>query len=131
MAYRTMNSHDMFVFRARFNLFTNRTIGNDILFCWYQSYHSYQWNYPVPSQVTWENNRSLLNEKHIHQQNYWNDILFYGYQWTVGIALYPARSHAKIIEVPLLRCIFTNRTTGMTSLSIGTNHTISTNGPSV
>ena len=29
-----------------------------------------------------------------------------------------------------MRCIFTNRTTGMTSFSIGTNPTIGTNGPS-
>ena len=101
-----------------FSVGTNRTIRtNGIALC--------------PARSHGINNRSLLNEKHIHQQNYWNDILFYWYQWTVGIALYPARSHAKIIEVPLLRCIFTNRTTGMTSLSIGTNHTISTNEPSV
>ena len=30
-----------------------------------------------------------------------------------------------------MRCIFTNRTIGMTSFSIGTNCTIGTNGPSV
>ena len=30
-----------------------------------------------------------------------------------------------------MRCIFTNRTIGMTSFSIGTNPTIGTNGPSV
>ena len=30
-----------------------------------------------------------------------------------------------------MRCIFTNRTIGMTSFSIGTNRTIGTNGPSV
>ena len=41
---------------------------------------------------------------HIHQQNHWNDIIFYWYQsyhwyqWTIGIALYPARSHGKIIS---------------------------------
>ena len=29
-----------------------------------------------------------------------------------------------------MRCIFTNRTIGMTSFSIGTNRTIDTNGPS-
>ena len=29
-----------------------------------------------------------------------------------------------------MRCIFTNRTTGMASFSIGTNCTISTKGPS-
>ena len=29
-----------------------------------------------------------------------------------------------------MRCIFTNRTIGMASFSIGTNRTISTNGPS-
>ena len=29
-----------------------------------------------------------------------------------------------------MRCIFTNRTIGMTSFSIGTNRTIGTNGPS-
>ena len=34
----------------------------------------------------------------------------------------------KIIKVPLMRCIFTNRTIGMTPFSIGT---IGTNGPSV
>ena len=46
------------------------------------------WNCPVPSQVTWENNQSPLNEMHIHQQNHWNDILFYWYQsyhWTIGL----------------------------------------------
>ena len=37
-------------------------------------------NCPVLSQVTWENNLSPLNEMHIHQQNHWNDILFYWYQ---------------------------------------------------
>ena len=48
-------------------------------------------------------NRSPLNEMHIHQQNHWNDIIFYWYQshhWyqrTIEIALYPARSHGKII----------------------------------
>ena len=45
-------------------------------------------NCPVPSQVTWENNLSPLNEMHIHQQNHWNDILFYWYQsyhWTIGL----------------------------------------------
>ena len=48
-------------------------------------------NCPVPSQVTWENNQSPLNEMHIHQQNHWNDILFYWYQsyhwyqWTIGL----------------------------------------------
>ena len=36
---------------------------------------------PVPSQVTWENNLSPLNVMHIHQQNLWNDVLFYWYQW--------------------------------------------------
>ena len=60
-------------------------------------------NCPIPSPVTWENNLSPLNEMHIHQQNHWNDIIFYWYQsyhwyqWTIGIALYPARSHGKII----------------------------------
>ena len=44
-----------------------------------------------------ENNLSPLNEMHIHQQNHWNDMLFYWYQWAIGIALYPARSHEKII----------------------------------
>ena len=49
------------------------------------------WNCPVPSQVTWENNPSPLNEMHIHQQNHWKDILFYWYQsyhwhqWTIGL----------------------------------------------
>ena len=49
------------------------------------------WNCPVPSQVTWENNQSPLNEMHIHQQNHWNDILFYWYQsyhwyqWTISL----------------------------------------------
>lgn len=33
----------------------------------------------------WENSESPLNEMHIHQQNHWNDILFYWYQWTIGI----------------------------------------------
>ena len=42
-------------------------------------------------------------------------------------ALYPARSHGKIIKVPLMRCIFTNRTTGKVPM----DHTIGTNGPSV
>ena len=48
-------------------------------------------NYPVPSQVTWENNQSPLNEMHIHRQNHWNDILFYWYQayhwyqWTISL----------------------------------------------
>ena len=48
-------------------------------------------NCPVPSQVTWENNLSPLNEMHLQQQNHWNDILFYWYQsyhwyqWTIGL----------------------------------------------
>ena len=29
------------------------------------------------------------------------------YQWTIGIALYPARSQTKIISVPLMRCLLT------------------------
>ena len=64
------------------------------------------------------------------------DVLFYWYQsyhwyqWTIGIALYPARSHGRIIKVPLMRCIFTNRTIRMTSFFTGTNRTIATNGPS-
>ena len=50
-------------------------------------------NCPVPSQVTWENNQSPPNEMHIHQQNHWNDILSYWYQfyhwyqWTITSAL--------------------------------------------
>ena len=61
------------------------------------------WNCPVPSQTTSENSLSLLNEMHIHQYNHWNRVLFHWYQsyhwyqWTIGIALYPARSHGKII----------------------------------
>ena len=43
------------------------------------------WNCPVPSQVTWENNQSPLNEMHIHQQNHWNDTLFYWYQRTISL----------------------------------------------
>ena len=46
------------------------------------------WNCPVPSQVTWENNQSPLNEMHIHQQNHWNDTLCYWYhwyQWTISL----------------------------------------------
>ena len=43
------------------------------------------WNCPVPNQVTWENNLSPLNEMYIHQQNHWNDIPFYWYQWTIGL----------------------------------------------
>ena len=46
------------------------------------------WNCPVPSQTTRENNLSPLNEMHIHQQNHWNDILFYWYQsyhWAIGL----------------------------------------------
>ena len=41
--------------------------------------------------LNWESNRSPLNEMHIHQQNHWNDILFYWYQsyhwyqWTIEI----------------------------------------------
>ena len=66
---------------------------------------------------------------HTHQQNHWNDILFY--QWTIEIVLYPARPRRKIIWVPLMRCILTNRTIGMTSFTFGTNPTIGTNGPSV
>ena len=48
-------------------------------------------NWPVSSQVTWENNLSPLNEMHIHQKNHWNDIIFYWYQsyhwyqWTIGL----------------------------------------------
>ena len=61
---------------------------------------------------------------HWYQSYHW-------YQWTIGITLYPARSHGKIIKVPLMRCIFTDRTIGMTSFSIGTKPTIGTNGPSV
>ena len=81
-------------------------------------------------------NRSALNEMHIHQENHWNDIIFYWYQsyhwyqWTIRITLFPARPREKIIYVTLMRCIFTNRTIGMASFSIGTNRTISTNGPS-
>ena len=65
---------------------------------------------------------------HIHQQKDWNNILFYRYQsyhlcqWTIEIG--------KIIKDPLMRCIFTNRTIGMTSFSTGTNPTIGSNGPS-
>ena len=59
------------------------------------------------------------------------ETVFGWYQWTIGIALYPARSHGKIIKVPLMRSIFTNRTIGMTSFSVGTNPTVGTNGPSV
>ena len=29
------------------------------------------------------------------------------YQWTIGIAPYPARSQARIISVPLMRCLLT------------------------
>ena len=50
------------------------------------------------------------------------------YQWTIRIALYPARRNKK--KVRLMRCIFTNRTIGMMCFSIGTNRTIGTNGPS-
>ena len=45
-------------------------------------------NCPVLSQVTWENNQSPLNEMHIHQQNHWNDTIFYWYhwyQWTISL----------------------------------------------
>ena len=69
-----------------------------------------------------KNNLGTLNEMHINQQNHWNDSLFYWYQlhhwyqWTIGIALYPVRSHGKTINntSPLMRCIFTNGTIGMT-----------------
>ena len=73
-----------------FSIGTNRTIGT---------------NGPLELPCTqldhMENNLSPLNEMHIHQQNHWSDMLFYWYesyhwyQWTIGIALYPARSHGK------------------------------------
>ena len=106
---------------------------NDIIFYWYQ--FSIGTNSIFPCDLA-KYYLSPLNEMHIHQQNHWNDIIFYWYQshqWyqrTIGIALYPARWQVKIILFPLMRCIFTNRTTGMTSFSIGTNRTIGTNGPS-
>ena len=91
---------------------------NDNIFYWYQSHHWYQWTIGIAwylarphekiispvEPLEWhhfllvpmdhrnrENNRSPLNEMHIHQQNHWNDILFYWYQsyhwyqWTIGI----------------------------------------------
>ena len=86
-------------------IFTNRTIG---VTCF-----SIGTNHTIgtngPSELPcirldhMENNVSPLTEMHIHQQNYWNDVLFYWcqsyhwYQWTIGIALYPARPHEKII----------------------------------
>ena len=79
-------------------------------------------NCPVTSQATWENNLSPLYEMHIHKQNHWNDIIFYWYQlnhryqWTIGIALYPARPHERIIWVAFMWRIFTKRTTGMASI---------------
>ena len=122
-------------------IFTNRTIGNDIIFYWYQfsigtnsifpcdlakynqsplnEMHIHQQNHRNDIIFYWyqfsigpnsifpcdlaKYNLSPLNEMHIHQQNHWNDIIFYWYQsyhwyqWTIGIALYPARSHEKII----------------------------------
>ena len=54
-----------------------------------------------------ENNLSPLKEMHIHQQNHWKDMLFYWYQsyhlyqWTIGIALYQARSHKILNPSPL------------------------------
>ena len=76
-------------------IFTNRTIG--------MTSFSVGTNHTNGSQVAWENNLSPLNEMHIHQQNHWNDIIFYWYQsyrWyqrTIGFALYPARWEVKII----------------------------------
>ena len=54
-----------------------------------------------------ENNLSPLKEMHIHRQNHWKDMLFYWYQlyhlyqWTIGIALYQARSHKILNPSPL------------------------------
>ena len=59
-------------------------------------------NCPAPSQVTWENNQSPLIEMHIHQQNHWNDILFYWYQsyhwyqWTISLT---NRIHLCILDM--------------------------------
>ena len=63
-----------------FSIGTNRTIGTNG-----------PSELPCTQPVTWENNRSPLNEMHIHQQNHWNDILFYWYQsyhwyqWTIRL----------------------------------------------
>ena len=54
---------------------------------------------------------------------------YHWYQWTIGIALYPARPHLKIIKVPLMKCTITNRTIAIGCFSIGTNRTIGTNRP--
>ena len=82
-------------------IFTNRTIG--------MTSFSIGTNSIFPCDLA-KYNLSPLKEMHIHQQNHWNDIIFYWYQlhqWyqqTIGIALYPARWQVKIIYVPLMRC---------------------------
>ena len=70
-------------------IFTNRTIGI--------GYFSIGTNGPLELPCTQLdhirkfNNLSPLNEMHIHQQNHWNDILFYWYQsyhwyqWTISL----------------------------------------------
>ena len=65
-------------------LFSNRTIGTNG-----------PSELPCTQPGHMEHNLSPLNEMHIHQQNHWNDMLFYWYQWTIGIALYPARLQKK------------------------------------
>ena len=66
-------------------LFSNHTIGTN-----------------GPSELPCTQLHHIENkEMHIHQQNHWKDMLFYWYQsyhwyqWTIGIALYPARPHEK------------------------------------
>ena len=88
------------------------------------------WNSPLPSQTTWENNLSHLNEMHIHQWNHWNRVLFHWYQ-NGPLELPCTQPHhmRKESKVPLMRCILTNRTIGIECFSIGTNRTIGTNGP--
>ena len=85
------------------SIFTNRTIG--IASFAIGTNRTISANGPSELPYTqldhMENNLNPLNEMHIHQQNHLNDVLFCWYQlhhwyrWTIGIALYPARSHGK------------------------------------
>ena len=86
-------------------LFTNRTIGMTSFSIGTNRTIGTNGPSELPcTQPDHMGNLSPLNKMHIHQQNHWNDVLFYWYQsyhwyqWTIGSALYPARSRGKIIQ---------------------------------
>ena len=87
LAYRTRNIHNIttsaFLLGVKANLFCidgfiERRIHMACLLI-STSAPMNHWSCPVPSQVTWENNLSPLNERRIY---HWNDILFY---WVIPI----------------------------------------------